>query len=65
MTRSPVAFFMYAAIFAFWVAIWWQIFKKAGYSGLLSLLMLIPLVNLVMLIFLAVADWPVHRELRH
>jgi hypothetical protein len=37
----------------------WQIFKKAGMSGALSLLMAIPLVNLVMIYVLAFSDWKV------
>lgn len=36
----------------------WQICKKAGYPGMLSLLMLIPLLNLGLLYFLAFAKWP-------
>lgn len=37
----------------------WQIFKKSGMSGALSLLMAIPLVNLVMLYVLAFSEWKV------
>jgi len=37
----------------------WQIFKKAGMSGALSILMAIPLVNLVMLYVLAFSQWKV------
>lgn len=37
----------------------WQIFKKAGMAGALSLLMAIPLVNLVMLYVLAFSQWKV------
>jgi hypothetical protein len=51
-------------IFAGFLAVWWQIFKKTGNSGWLSLLMLVPLVNLAMLLFLAFSDRPVLRELR-
>jgi hypothetical protein len=36
----------------------WKIYRKAGFSGWLSLLMLIPLVNLIALVHLAVSDWP-------
>lgn len=42
----------------------WFIFKKAGYSGLFGLLMAIPGVNVVVLFFLALTEWPVHKELR-
>lgn len=37
----------------------WQIFKKAGMSGALSLLMALPLVNLVMIYVLAFSEWKV------
>ena len=37
----------------------WQIFKKAGFSPLLSLLMFIPVINFFMLYYLAFATW--HR----
>jgi hypothetical protein len=37
----------------------WQIFKKAGLGGPLSLLMVIPLINLVMLYVLAFSTWRV------
>jgi len=37
----------------------WFIFKKAGFSPVLSLLLIIPLVNLVMLYVLAFSEWKV------
>jgi hypothetical protein len=37
----------------------WQIFKKAGMSGAMSLLMIVPLVNVVMLYVLAFSRWKV------
>lgn len=42
-----------------------QIFRKAGYPGLLAVLMLIPLVNVIMLFFLGFSDWPVLKQLRN
>jgi hypothetical protein len=45
-------------VFAFW-----KLFEKAGYHGALSLLMLIPVVNIGMLLFLALSEWPAHKEL--
>jgi hypothetical protein len=45
-------------VFAFW-----QLFRKAGYHGALSLLMLVPVVNVGMLLFLALSEWPAHKEL--
>ena len=37
----------------------WQIWKRTGHAGGLSLLMLIPLVNLIMLYVLAFKTWPI------
>jgi hypothetical protein len=45
------------------IFLWWKIFSKAGYSGALALLMLIPLVNIIMIFFLALAEWPIQKEL--
>lgn len=39
----------------------WQICRKAGYTGWLSLLILFPVVNLGLLYFLAFARWPAIR----
>ena len=36
---------------------YWQIFKKAGFSPVLSILVLFPLVNLVVLYYVAFSDW--------
>ena len=35
----------------------WQICRKAGFSGFLSLLVLVPIVNLLFLYFLAFSEW--------
>ncbi len=40
---------------------YWKIFKRAGFSGWLSLSMIIPLVNLIFLYYLALAQWPRDR----
>jgi hypothetical protein len=37
----------------------WQIYKKAGFPGALSLLMIFPLVNLIMLFVLGFSKWRV------
>ena len=54
---SGVGFLIVALItvivIGFVVLIWWRIFSKTGYSGVMSLLMLIPLVNFIMLLVLA------------
>tara|TARA_R110000787_G_scaffold118916_1_gene229842 strand:- start:561 stop:731 length:171 start_codon:yes stop_codon:yes gene_type:complete len=40
-----------------------QLWKRTGHNGWISLLMLLPLVNLVMLYVLAFKEWPaVNRE---
>ena len=36
----------------------WNICKKAGYPGVISLLVLIPLVNIAFLYFLGFSRWP-------
>jgi hypothetical protein len=45
------------------VVAFWQICKKAGFNGTISLLMLIPGVNLVAMLYLAFVEWPVTRQL--
>lgn len=45
------------------VIAFWQIYKKAGFNGMMSLLMLIPGVNLVAMLYLAFVEWPVTRQL--
>ena len=37
----------------------WQLWRRTGHSGWVSLLMLVPLVNLVLLWVLAFKDWPI------
>jgi hypothetical protein len=37
----------------------WTIFKKAGFSPLLSLLMVLPLVSTIVLYFVAFSNWKV------
>lgn len=52
-------------IYAFLVVLpFWLIFKKAGYSGALSLLLLIPVVGGIIVYVIAFSDWPVLREVR-
>jgi hypothetical protein len=36
----------------------WKIFKKAGFSPLLSLLLFVPGINILLIFYLAFADWP-------
>jgi hypothetical protein len=51
-------------VIAIMVFAFWQLFRKAGYHGALSLLMLVPVVNVGMLLFLALSEWPAHKELK-
>lgn len=46
------------------LAIWWQIFGKAGYPAWYAILMFVPIANLIGILMLAFGDWPVLRELR-
>ena len=53
-------FLVVALVFlALFLAIWFQIYRKAGYSGFLCLLMAIPLLNLLTILWFAfLANWP-------
>ncbi|MDP8261527.1 MAG: hypothetical protein P9M01_04205 [Candidatus Kappaea frigidicola] len=55
------------AITALVVTCFWQILKKAGYPGPLSLLVLVPglgqLAALIIIIMLAFGKWPVYEKL--
>ncbi|MDZ4168287.1 MAG: hypothetical protein U1E26_01340 [Coriobacteriia bacterium] len=46
------------------VVAFWQIYRKAGYSGALGLLMFVPVVNIAAMLWLAFTEWPVIRQLR-
>jgi len=48
-------FIIYAAVV---VVPFFQLWKRTGHNGWISLLMLVPLVNLVMLYVLAFKSWP-------
>lgn len=52
------------ATLALTVFVFWRIFKRAGYGGLLGLLMLVPGVNVAMMLYLAFAEWPVLKRVR-
>ena len=45
--------------------VWWKIFAKAGYRGVVGLLMFVPFVNLILICMLAFGRWPIQRELEH
>lgn len=44
------------------IVIWWRIFAKAGFSGVLGLLMFVPLANVIILLVLAFSKWPIEEE---
>lgn len=43
--------------------VFYKLFQKAGFAGVLGLLMLVPVVNLGVALYLAFAEWPVLTEL--
>ncbi|MGE3141981.1 MAG: hypothetical protein AB7L65_01560 [Hyphomonadaceae bacterium] len=48
-----------ALVLALFLAVWFQIYRKAGYSGFLCLLMIVPLVNVLTVLWFAfLAKWP-------
>jgi hypothetical protein len=55
---------IYLVIMIVFIAAYWQMFKKAGYSGALSLLLLVPLANVVLILWFGFSEWPVVRENR-
>jgi hypothetical protein len=59
---APELLFLLLAGVTCGIVPFWQIFKKAGYPGVLALLMLVPLVNLILLYFLAFSHWPALKE---
>jgi hypothetical protein len=44
------------------VALWAQIFHKAGYSRSLVVLMFVPLLNVVVFLWFAFSEWPIETE---
>lgn len=42
----------------------YQLFRKAGFSGVIGLLMLVPVVNLGVALYLAFTEWPALAELK-
>ena len=62
-----IIFIFSLAITALVVVCFWQILKKAGYAGPLSLLILVPILGqlaaLIIVIMLAFGKWPVYDKL--
>lgn len=54
---------IYIAVFGFFIAMFWNIFAKAGFSGGRAFLLLIPIVNIIIFVMFAFGDWPARREL--
>jgi hypothetical protein len=55
---QPMHLLLIAVLGFLVVTPFWQIFKKAGFSPLLSLLMLFPPASLFTLYYVAFARWP-------
>jgi hypothetical protein len=54
-----------AALFiALTVVAFCKMTAKAGYSWALGLVAIVPFGNIILPLYLAFADWPVHKELR-
>ncbi|KCZ89010.1 MULTISPECIES: hypothetical protein [Hyphomonas] len=54
---------LYIAFIVLFIVGYWKIWSKAGFNGAWSLLMLVPLVNLIAFLYLAFAEWPIHKRL--
>lgn len=59
MTQMLVGILVLVIVLPIVVLPYWQIFRKAGFSPVLSLLILVPLVNLVLLYYVAFSHWKV------
>lgn len=55
---GPMFLFVALAVTVLLVIVFWRIYAKAGFPGVLGLLMLVPGVNLGAMAFLAFAEWP-------
>lgn len=65
---SNIVFILFVVILAIAsvvlaVTIYWRIFSKAGYSGMMGLLLFVPIANIIVLCILAFCEWPIYREL--
>ena len=64
-TMMIVVGVVYLAMIILFIVAYWKIWSKAGFNGAWSLLMLVPLVNLIAFLYLAFAEWPIHKRLRN
>lgn len=55
---GPMFLLVALAVTVLLVVVFWRIYAKAGFPGVLGLLMLVPGVNLGAMAFLAFAEWP-------
>jgi uncharacterized membrane protein YhaH (DUF805 family) len=62
-TMMIVVGVVYLAMIILFIVAYWKIWSKAGFNGAWSLLMLVPLVNLIAFLYLAFAEWPIHKRL--
>lgn len=53
----------YLVIVVVMIVAYWKIWSKAGFNGAWSLLMLIPLANIIAFLYLAFAEWPIHKRM--
>ena len=52
-----------AAMYALLIVVpFWQLWRRTGHSGWISVLMVVPLLNLILLWVLAFKDWPAVRR---
>ena len=62
-TMMIVVGVVYLAMIILFIVAYGKIWSKAGFNGAWSLLMLVPLVNLIAFLYLAFAEWPIHKRL--
>jgi heme/copper-type cytochrome/quinol oxidase subunit 2 len=59
-----VAIFVVLIVTIITLVAYCKITAKAGYHWALGILMIVPFGNIILPLYLAFADWPVHKELR-
>ena len=52
----------YIAIIVLAIVAYWKIWSKAGFNGAWALLMLVPIVGFISFLYLAFAEWPIHKK---
>ncbi len=64
LAMTAFAVFVALIVLAITILVCCKITAKMGYSWALGLLMFVPIANIILLLYLAFADWPMHKELR-